>query len=88
MTTMAKMAISICLLASCLYVSWFVKLGDRTFREHFIRIANTPEVNDLGHGIVAAATSATTTVRTRVAARMHASRQSGSDEPEDAPEEP
>ena len=88
MTTMAKMAISICLLAIGIYVSWFVRLGDLTFREHVLRIARTPEVHDLGTGIVSAVGTAKSAVKTRVAARLQASRQPGDEGSEESQTEP
>ena len=88
MTTMAKMAISICLLAIGIYVSWFVKLGDLTFRDHVLRIARTPEVHDLGTGIASAVGSAKSAVKTRVAARLQASRQAGEEGAEEPEIEP
>ena len=75
MTPMAKMAVAICVLALGIYGSWFVKLGERTFREHVVRIAKTPEVHDLGTGIVSAVGSAKSAVKSKIAARLHASRE-------------
>lgn len=83
MTPMAKMAIAICALALGIYSSWFVKLGDRTFKEHLVRIANTPEVHDLGVGIATAVGSAKSAVKSKIAARLHASREASSEDDSD-----
>jgi hypothetical protein len=72
---MAKMVVSVILLALSLYASWFVKLGDRTFREHVVRIAKTPEVQDLGTGIATTLGSAKTAVKTKIASRLHSTRE-------------
>jgi hypothetical protein len=71
---MAKMVVSIIVVALGLYASWFVRLGDRTFREHVVRIINTPEVHDLGVGIATTVGSAKTAVTTKIASRLHATR--------------
>ena len=71
---MAKMAVSIVLLALGLYAAQFVTLGDYTLKEHLVRIAQTSEVQDLGEGIGTAVGSAKTAVKSKIAARLHATR--------------
>jgi hypothetical protein len=82
----AKMVVSIVVVALCLYASWFVRLGDRTFREHIVRIASTPEVHDLGVGIATAVGSAKTAVKTKIASRIHASHEGTVDPNAPAPD--
>ena len=74
---MAKMAISVCLLALSLYGSWAIKLGDHTLKEHLVRIAKTPEAHDLGVGIATAVGTAKSTVKMKIASRLHATREGG-----------
>jgi hypothetical protein len=72
--TVAKMVVSIVLVSLALYASWFVRLGDLTFREHVMRIAKTPEVHDLEVGIFTAVGSAKNAVKTKIASRLHQTR--------------
>lgn len=74
---MAKMAVSVCLLALSLYAAWALKLGDRTLKEHLVRIAKTPEVHDLGLGIASTVGAAKSSVKTKIASRLHATREGG-----------
>lgn len=83
---MAKMVVSIVVVALGLYAAWFVRLGDRTFREHLVRIANTPEVHDLGSGIATAVGSAKTAVKTKIASRLHATHDGNADPNAPAPD--
>lgn len=83
---MAKMVVSIVIVALGLYASWFVRLGERTFREHVVRIAKTPEVHDLGVGIATAVGSARTAVKTKIASRLHATRDGNVDPNAPAPD--
>jgi len=81
---MAKMVAGVIATALLIYVSWFVKLGELTFREHLVRIARTPEVHDLGQGIVSKVGSATTQVKHQISARLHATKAPAQDP--DAPD--
>lgn len=83
---MAKMVVSIVLVALGLYAAWFVRLGDRTFKDHVVRIAHTPEVHDLGAGIMTAVGSAKTAVKTKIASRLRATRDGRVDPNEPAPD--
>jgi hypothetical protein len=80
------MVVGIVVSALVLYASWFVRLGDRTFREHLVRIVNTPEVHDLGAGIATAVGSAKTAVKTKIASRLHATRDGTVDRNAPAPD--
>ncbi len=71
---MAKMVAGVIATALLIYVSWFVRLGELTFREHLVRIARTPEVQDLGQGIVSKVGSATSQVKHQISARLHATK--------------
>ncbi|HKP63392.1 MAG TPA: hypothetical protein VJV78_41940 [Polyangiales bacterium] len=71
---MAKMAVSIVVLALGLYAAQFVTLGDYTLKEHVTRIAQTSEVKELGEGIATAVGSAKTVVKSKLAERLHATR--------------
>lgn len=83
---MAKMIVGIVVAALVLYASWFVRLGDRTFREHIVRIANTPEVHDLGSGIATAVGTAKNTVKTKIASRLSSTRDGQADPNAPAPD--
>jgi hypothetical protein len=83
---MAKMVVSIVLVALGLYAAWFVRLGDRTFKDHVVRIANTPEVHDLGTGIATAVGSAKTAVKMKIASRLHQTRDGRPDPNAPAPD--
>jgi hypothetical protein len=82
----AKMVVAIVIVALGLYASWFVRLGDLTFREHVMRIARTPEVHDLGAGIAHAVGSAKNAVKTKIASRLHATRDGHIDRNAPAPD--
>jgi hypothetical protein len=82
----AKMVVGIVVAALVLYASWFVRLGDRTFREHLVRIVNTPEVHDLGHGIATAVGTAKNTVKTKIASRLRSTRDGNVDPNAPAPD--
>lgn len=71
---MAKMVVGIVVVALVLYASWFVRLGDHTFREHVVRIFNTPEVHDLGTGISTAVGSAKDNMKMKIASRLRDTR--------------
>lgn len=83
---MAKMVVGIVVVALLLYASWFVRLGDRTFREHIVRIANTPEVHDLGSGIATAVRTANYNMKTKIASRLNATRDGRVDKNAPAPD--
>jgi len=72
---MLKMVIAICVLALGLYTSMFVRLGDLTLREHFARILQTEEAQELGDGILMTVASAKTAVKTKISARLEQSKQ-------------
>jgi hypothetical protein len=82
----AKMVVAIVIVALGLYASWFVRLGDRTFREHVVRIAKTPEVHDLGVGIATAVGSAKHAVKMKIASRLRATRDGDVDPNAPAPD--
>jgi hypothetical protein len=71
---MAKMAVSIITLALGLYLAAFVKLGEFTFREHLVRIAETSEFQQLSEGISSLLGSAKTAVKSQIATRLHATK--------------
>ena len=83
---MAKMVVGIVVATLVLYASWFVRLGDRTFREHLVRIVNTPEVHDLGSGIATAVGTAKDTVKTKIASRLRSTRDGTVDRNAPAPD--
>lgn len=46
-----------------IYLVFFMSLGTRTFFQHLVRIARTPEVQELGEELVGTLASATNTVK-------------------------
>lgn len=48
-----------------IYLVFFLSLGTRTFAQHMLRIARTPEVQELGEELVDTLASATQSVKQR-----------------------
>jgi hypothetical protein len=79
-----KLLGALALAAVCVYGALFIELGERTFVQHVVRIARTPEVEDLADAIETERAALALALRSTVFQRLAAIRP-GSRASDDAP---